>query len=41
MTPTWRNEMSIAGGPWSLVEEYHLTPVPERYEIRSDPQPSP
>ena len=23
---TWRNEMSIAGGPWSLVEEYHLTP---------------
>jgi hypothetical protein len=24
----WRNEMSIAGGPWSLVEEYHLTPMP-------------
>jgi hypothetical protein len=38
---TWRNEMSIAGGPWSLVEEYHLTPVPEQYEIGSDSQPSP
>jgi hypothetical protein len=38
---TWRNEMSIAGGPWSLIEEYHLTPVPEQYEIRSDAQPSP
>jgi Protein of unknown function (DUF1579) len=31
----WRNEMSIAGGAWSLVEEYHLTPVPEQVEIRS------
>jgi hypothetical protein len=37
----WRNEMSIAGGPWSLVEEYHLTPVPEQCEIRSDSRPSP
>jgi hypothetical protein len=24
---TWRNEMSIGGAPWSLVEEYRLTPV--------------
>ena len=24
---TWRNDMSIEGGPWSLVEEYHLTPT--------------
>ena len=23
----WRNEMSVAGGPWSLVEEYVCTPV--------------
>ena len=23
----WRNEMSVAGGPWSLVETYHCTPV--------------
>ena len=23
----WRNEMSVAGGPWSLVEEYLCTPV--------------
>lgn len=23
----WRNEMSVAGSPWSLVEEYHCTPV--------------
>ena len=38
---TWRTEMSIAGGPWSLVEEYHLTPVPELVDIRSDSQPSP
>jgi hypothetical protein len=22
----WRNEMSVAGGPWSLVEEYLCTP---------------
>jgi hypothetical protein len=31
----WRNEMSIAGGAWSLVEEYHLTPVPQQAEVRS------
>jgi deazaflavin-dependent oxidoreductase (nitroreductase family) len=23
----WRNETSVDGGPWSLVEEYHCTPV--------------
>lgn len=23
---TWRNEISVGGGPWSLIEEYHLTP---------------
>jgi hypothetical protein len=23
----WRNEMSVGGAPWSLVEEYHCTPV--------------
>jgi Protein of unknown function (DUF1579) len=23
----WRNEMSVGGGPWSLVEEYHCTPM--------------
>jgi hypothetical protein len=23
---TWRNEMSVGGGPWMLVEEYHMTP---------------
>jgi len=23
---TWRNEMSVGGGPWSLVEEYRCTP---------------
>jgi hypothetical protein len=22
----WRNEMSVMGAPWSLVEEYHCTP---------------
>jgi hypothetical protein len=22
----WRNEMSLGGAPWSLVEEYHCTP---------------
>jgi hypothetical protein len=32
---TWRNEISVSGGPWSLVEEYHCqrianqTPAPE------------
>jgi hypothetical protein len=31
----WRNEMLIAGGAWSLVEEYHLTPVPQQAEVRS------
>ena len=24
---TWRNEMSVGGAPWSLVEEYRMTPV--------------
>ena len=24
---TWRNEVSIRGAPWSLVEEYHCTPA--------------
>ena len=24
---TWRNEMSVGGGPWSLVEEYHCSPA--------------
>lgn len=24
---TWRNEMSVTGAPWSLVEVYHMTPV--------------
>jgi hypothetical protein len=24
---TWRNEMSVAGGPWMLVEEYRMHPV--------------
>jgi hypothetical protein len=24
---TWRNEMAVAGGPWSLVEEYLCTSV--------------
>jgi hypothetical protein len=23
----WRNEMSVGGGPWSLVEEYHCQPT--------------
>jgi hypothetical protein len=27
MDITWRNEMSVGGGPWSLVEDYHMTPV--------------
>ena len=22
---TWRNEMAVGGGPWSLVEEYLCT----------------
>lgn len=25
---TWRNEMSVGGAPWSLVEEYRCTPSP-------------
>ena len=25
---TWRNEMSVAGGPWSLIETYRCTPTP-------------
>jgi hypothetical protein len=24
---TWRNEMSLTDGVWTLVEEYHMTPV--------------
>jgi hypothetical protein len=24
---TWRNEMSVGGAPWSLVEEYHCRPT--------------
>ena len=24
---TWRNEMSVGGAPWALVEEYECTPV--------------
>jgi hypothetical protein len=24
---TWRNETSVGGGPWSLVEEYHCQPT--------------
>jgi hypothetical protein len=27
---TWRNEMSISGAPWSLVEEYRCTPAGAR-----------
>jgi hypothetical protein len=27
MDVVWRNEMSVGGAPWSLVEEYHCTPV--------------
>jgi len=23
----WRNEASVEGGPWRLVEEYHLEPI--------------
>jgi hypothetical protein len=23
----WRNEMSVGGAPWSLVEEYRCTPT--------------
>jgi hypothetical protein len=22
----WRNESSVGGAPWTLVEEYHCTP---------------
>jgi hypothetical protein len=25
---TWRNESSVDGGPWTLIETYHMTPVP-------------
>jgi hypothetical protein len=25
----WRNEMSVSGGPWSLVEEYRCRPMDE------------
>jgi hypothetical protein len=24
---TWRNEMSVAGGPWALIEEYEMMPA--------------
>jgi hypothetical protein len=27
-TVLWRNEVSVPGGPWSLVEEYVCTPIP-------------
>jgi Protein of unknown function (DUF1579) len=27
---SWRNECSVGGAPWSLVEEYVCTPVPSR-----------
>ena len=27
MDVVWRNEMSLGDAPWSLVEEYHCTPV--------------
>lgn len=26
-TMTWRNEASVGGAPWSLIEEYRLTPM--------------
>jgi hypothetical protein len=29
-TMLWRNELSVQGGPWSLVEEYVCTPVPDQ-----------
>lgn len=29
-TILWTNEVSVAGGPWSLVEEYRCTPVSAR-----------
>jgi hypothetical protein len=32
----WRNEISIAAGPWSLVEEYHCTPSPRDLAQRLD-----
>lgn len=31
----WRNECSVAGGPWSLVEEYSCTPA----SIDAEPAP--
>jgi uncharacterized protein DUF1579 len=24
---TWRNEASVGGGPWTLIETYHMTPI--------------
>jgi len=30
---TWRNEMSVGGGPWSLIEEYGLTPVVQEVTV--------
>ena len=24
---TWRNEMSVSDGPWTLIEEYNMTPA--------------
>lgn len=30
-TPRWIDEVSVAGGPWQIVEQYVLTPsLPER-----------
>ncbi len=40
-TVVWRNETSIGGGPWTLVEEYRCTPVPGRGPCRRPgPRPS-
>ncbi len=24
---TWSNHVSVAGGPWRLIEQYEMTPV--------------
>ncbi len=26
----WKNEVSVGGGPWQLIEEYVITPMEER-----------
>lgn len=38
---TWRNEMSVGGSPWSLVEEYHMTPVRDQDRYDSWPISTP